>query len=98
MKYLLRVLGVLVAWPLLIILTCLFWTICNIFIFLYHLNFKHFTTLTKDDFLFNMSSGTELDLENKKGKWYPKSIAYRNFYATPSDMLKGKITHINEDT
>jgi hypothetical protein len=96
MKYLFRFIGAFLIWPILIIFKFLGCIVTNIILFLWDLNFKNIWYLTKNDlyFLLEESSESEIEKGDEKDpdKWRVYWKSYKRYYATPKDMLLGKIT------
>ena len=99
MKYFIRFIGAFIVYPLMVLWVLIFgFFVLNILIVLWYFNFKHIWVPKKQDFyLYWVRDGLDSELENSseheiKIKWY----TYSEFYKSPLDMLKGKLTRVNK--
>ena len=92
MKYIFRLIGAFILWPLLTAYILLSFIVVNTLSVIWYFNFKHLWHLKSRDFYFFMeSNGSEvadLDIKNGLCEWE----TYELYYRTPLDMIKGKIT------
>jgi hypothetical protein len=92
MKYIARILGATVLWPFLVVYMLFGWLVVNTLSILWNFNFNHLWILEKEDFYFyiqrNGSEISDIDIKNGVCNWE----SYNRYYATPLDMIRGKIT------
>ena len=96
MKYLFRILGVFLIWPLMLLFYFIGWVIINILLIIYHFNFKHCYGIKKENLFFYLEShGSESKISKDltKVKW----ISYQKYYSNPLNMLTNKVTKIYND-
>ena len=90
--YLVRLIGVLVVWPLWIIFMWIFYLIGCTAIYIWYLDFKHckLPLKAKDYYFYLCKDGYNLELEDG----YPVKYRFDSYYRTPLDMLRNKLTQI----
>ena len=92
MKYIFRLLAVLIIWPFKTIFYLFGLFILNFILMIYHLDFNHFIKINKDCFRFYISTYEhEFDI-NEKFVMFSKT--YSTYYKTPKDLLTNNLTKI----
>lgn len=94
MKYLFRFLGLVVIWPLQIILIVLVKLLINLVSILWNLNFNHLEPFVKDDLYFSLGRHTELIYITEQEEISIVPHSYKLVYTTPMDLLKNKKTKL----
>lgn len=96
MKYLFRLLGVLIAWPLYLLFYTAFILVLNTLSIIFHFNFKHLERLKRSDLYFPLSNSWEIDVlvEDKGNPTGPEIRSYFLYYKTPLDMLTNTLTKV----
>lgn len=91
MKYLVRLIGVVIIWP--------FFILCNIWagiIYYFFCSIWHLKIMFKlpkvSDFYFPMFENWEIELEGNIPNAKSILVKYKTYYKTPKDMLLNRIT------
>jgi len=92
MKYLVRLIGAIVVWPIHATFTVIYFLVINFLSIIWYLNLKHLFTLSKKDFYLYMARNehdiSDINAKNGVCEWE----TYSTYYKTPLDILTGNLT------
>lgn len=92
MKHFLLFIGAVFIWPLSLFFRGLVIIISNLFLIIWYLNFKNLFWFKNYYFYVWRDAGYFDVVQDENGKFITKLVSYDEYYKTPVDMIRNKLT------